>query len=34
MTARSGQRIPIGVLICFESAFPDMSRATRGGAPS
>ncbi len=23
MTARSGQRIPIGVLICFESAFPD-----------
>ena len=33
MTARSGQRIPIGVLICFESAFPDMSRvvARRGG---
>jgi apolipoprotein N-acyltransferase len=32
MTARSGQRIPIGVLICFESAFPDMSRvdARRG----
>ena len=26
MTARNGQRIPIGVLICFESAFPDMSR--------
>ena len=33
MTARSGQRIPIGVLICFESAFPDMSRAdARRGA--
>ena len=33
LTARSGQRIPIGVLICFESAFPDMSRvvARRGG---
>ena len=33
MTARNGQRIPIGVLICFESAFPDMSRvvARRGG---
>ena len=32
MTARSGQRIPVGVLICFESAFPDMSRvnARRG----
>ena len=32
MTARSGQRVPIGVLICFESAFPDMSRvdARRG----
>ena len=32
MTARNGQRIPIGVLICFESAFPDMSRvvARRG----
>jgi len=32
MTARSGERIPIGVLICFESAFPDMSRvdARRG----
>jgi apolipoprotein N-acyltransferase len=32
MTTRSGQRIPIGVLICFESAFPDMSRvdARRG----
>jgi apolipoprotein N-acyltransferase len=33
MTARDGQRIPIGVLICFESAFPDMSRAdARRGA--
>jgi apolipoprotein N-acyltransferase len=33
MTARGGQRIPIGVLICFESAFPDMSRAdARRGA--
>jgi apolipoprotein N-acyltransferase len=33
MTARNGQRIPIGVLICFESAFPDMSRAdARRGA--
>jgi apolipoprotein N-acyltransferase len=32
MTARNGQRVPIGVLICFESAFPDMSRvdARRG----
>ena len=32
VTTRSGQRIPIGVLICFESAFPDMSRvdARRG----
>jgi apolipoprotein N-acyltransferase len=32
MTTRSGPRIPIGVLICFESAFPDMSRvdARRG----
>jgi apolipoprotein N-acyltransferase len=32
MTTRSGQHIPIGVLICFESAFPDMSRvdARRG----
>jgi len=27
MTARDGRRVPIGVLICFESAFPDMSRA-------
>jgi apolipoprotein N-acyltransferase len=25
-TARGGRRLPIGVLICFESAFPDMSR--------
>ena len=25
-TDRSGQPLPIGVLICFESAFPDMSR--------
>jgi apolipoprotein N-acyltransferase len=33
MTARGGRRIPIGVLICFESAFPDMSRAdARRGA--
>jgi apolipoprotein N-acyltransferase len=33
MTARDGQRIPVGVLICFESAFPDMSRAdARRGA--
>jgi apolipoprotein N-acyltransferase len=33
MTTRSGQHIPIGVLICFESAFPDMSRAAaRRGA--
>jgi apolipoprotein N-acyltransferase len=24
--SRSGQPLPIGVLICFESAFPDMSR--------
>src|SRR5215475_12222242 len=32
MTTRSGQHVPIGVLICFESAFPDMSRvdARRG----
>ena len=32
VTTRDGQRIPIGVLICFESAFPDMSRvdARRG----
>ena len=26
MTAPAGQRLTIGVLICFESAFPDMSR--------
>jgi apolipoprotein N-acyltransferase len=25
-TGRTGQPLPIGVLICFESAFPDMSR--------
>jgi hypothetical protein len=25
-TDRTGQPLPIGVLICFESAFPDMSR--------
>jgi apolipoprotein N-acyltransferase len=25
-TLRGGRRLPIGVLICFESAFPDMSR--------
>ncbi len=25
-TSRSGRPLPIGVLICFESAFPDMSR--------
>lgn len=32
VTARNGQRVGIGVLICFESAFPDMSRvdARRG----
>ena len=32
VTARNGQHIPVGVLICFESAFPDMSRvnARRG----
>ena len=32
VTAPGGQRITIGVLICFESAFPDMSRvdARRG----
>jgi len=27
ITAPGGRQIPIGVLICFESAFPDMSRA-------
>jgi apolipoprotein N-acyltransferase len=33
VTTRSGQRVTIGVLICFESAFPDMSRAdARRGA--
>jgi len=25
-TVRGGRALPIGVLICFESAFPDMSR--------
>ena len=28
-TLRGGRRLPIGVLICFESAFPDMSRVRR-----
>ena len=33
VTTRDGQHVPIGVLICFESAFPDMSRAdARRGA--
>jgi apolipoprotein N-acyltransferase len=33
LTTRDGQRVPMGVLICFESAFPDMSRAdARRGA--
>jgi apolipoprotein N-acyltransferase len=33
VTARGGQHVTIGVLICFESAFPDMSRAdARRGA--
>ncbi len=27
MTDREGRPLPVGVLICFESAFPDMSRA-------
>jgi apolipoprotein N-acyltransferase len=32
-TDRAGKPLPIGVLICFESAFPDMSRvATEQGA--
>ncbi|MEV7187569.1 apolipoprotein N-acyltransferase [Kitasatospora sp. NPDC093102] len=32
-TDRAGAPLPVGVLICFESAFPDMSRtATRDGA--
>ena len=32
-TSRDGQPLPLGVLICFESAFPDMSRVdTRLGA--
>jgi apolipoprotein N-acyltransferase len=29
-TSRSGQPLPLGVLICFESAFPDMSRVDTG----
>ncbi|HEX6528018.1 MAG TPA: apolipoprotein N-acyltransferase [Streptosporangiaceae bacterium] len=29
-TDRSGRPLPIGVLICFESAFPDMSRVDTG----
>jgi len=29
-TSRSGQPLPLGMLICFESAFPDMSRADTG----
>ncbi|MEV6206740.1 apolipoprotein N-acyltransferase [Kitasatospora sp. NPDC051914] len=33
-TDRGGAPLPVGVLICFESAFPDMSRqAARDGAP-
>jgi apolipoprotein N-acyltransferase len=33
VTTRSGQPVTVGVLICFESAFPDMSRAdARRGA--
>jgi apolipoprotein N-acyltransferase len=27
MTDRAGRPLPVGVLVCFESAFPDMSRA-------
>jgi apolipoprotein N-acyltransferase len=27
-TDRAGRPLPIGVLVCFESAFPDMSRVT------
>jgi apolipoprotein N-acyltransferase len=30
MTDRSGRPLPVGVLVCFESAFPDMSRAEAG----
>ena len=26
MTDRAGRPLPVGVLVCFESAFPDMSR--------
>ncbi|MBV9451781.1 MAG: apolipoprotein N-acyltransferase [Streptosporangiaceae bacterium] len=29
-TDRSGRPLPIGVLVCFESAFPDMSRVDTG----
>ncbi len=29
-TDRSGKPLPIGVLVCFESAFPDMSRVDTG----
>jgi apolipoprotein N-acyltransferase len=29
-TDRSGRSLPIGVLVCFESAFPDMSRVDTG----
>ncbi|WP_063748868.1 apolipoprotein N-acyltransferase [Streptomyces sp. NRRL B-24484] len=33
-TDRTGAPLPVGALICFESAFPDMSRAAaRDGAP-
>jgi len=30
MTDRSGRPLPVGVLVCFESAFPDMSRVDAG----
>jgi apolipoprotein N-acyltransferase len=30
MTDREGRPLPVGVLICFESAFPDMSRVDAG----
>src|SRR5262249_43513816 len=29
-TDRSGRPLPVGVLVCFESAFPDMSRVDAG----
>lgn len=33
-TAADGRPLPVGALICFESAFPDMARAAaRAGAP-